>query len=188
MMNNHRSSKLARRQQGATLIEVLVSILLMSIGLVSMAAMQVNAVQYSKTSEMRSLANLLANDIADRMRANKPSAANYKTLATTYEEPPSDRLAQPKPKACFVGDGGLGENLKCSDPEMATYDLDYWQRDLFRQLPKGIGVVRPASNDQVDIWVVWTDPASANGQDADACPSGYAPTANVRCMYFRVAL
>jgi type IV pilus assembly protein PilV len=186
-MNNHRYSKLAMRQQGATLIEVLVSILLMSIGLVSMAAMQVNAVQYSKTSEMRSLANLLANDIADRMRANKPSVASYNTPGTTYQEP-SALPADASPRCITGAEGGLSGEAVCTEAQMAAYDLAAWHRDLYSQLPKGTGVVRTASNDQVDIWVVWTDPASSNGQDADNCPKDYAPTANVRCMYFRVAL
>lgn len=190
-MNHHRIPKPARRQHGATLVEVLVSILLMSVGLVSMAAMQVNAVQFSKTSEMRSLANLLANDIADRMRANQPSAAKYNTTGTTYAEvkPSSGRLEAAAPTSCVKSDtGGLIGDATCDETQMAAYDRDAWERDLFRQLPSGTGIVRLSTNNQVDIWVVWTDPASANSQGADRCPPGFAEPANVRCMYFRITL
>lgn len=178
----HRSkiSTAWHRQQGATLIEVLVSILLMSIGLVAMAAMQVNAVQYSKTNEMRSLATLLANDLADRMRANRSSATSYNTSNTTYRAPTA-APANPTPLC-------EGLDSTCDTANMATYDLIKWQQALFQQLPLGTGFVRAASNDQVDIWVVWTDPASTNSQDADQCPQNYNASAGVRCMYFRVAL
>ena len=68
-----RFNRINPTQRGATLIEVLVSILLMALGVLAMAAMQVNAVQYGKTSEFRTVASLLANDLSDRMRANSPA-------------------------------------------------------------------------------------------------------------------
>lgn len=170
------------RQRGATLIEVLVSILLMSAGIVSMAAMQVNAVKFSKTSEIRSLATLLANDLADRMRANHPFGADMSVYNQTanYSSAP-DALPAEARKICTG-------TTTCLSTEMAAYDLASWNRDLFRQLPHGTGFVRVAANDQVDIWVVWTDPGSSIDQAADACPANYGATAGVRCMYFRVAL
>lgn len=171
----------ARRQQGATLIEVLVSILLMSVGIVSMAAMQVNAVKFSKTSEMRSLGMLLANDLADRMRANHPPGADMSVYNQTANYTAPDALPAPAAKPC-TGD------TTCGPAEMAAYDLAAWNQDLFRQLPQGTGFVRTAANDQVDIWVVWTDPGSAIGQAVDPCPANYGAPAGVRCMYFRVAL
>lgn len=173
----------ANRQHGATLVEVLVSILLMSVGLVSMAAMQVNAMKFSKTSEMRSLATLLANDIADRMRANHPAGQDMSiyNAITAYAEPAA--LPNAATKSC-----GTDATTTCTPSEMAAYDLASWQRDLYRQLPKGTGYVRSSNNGQVDIWVAWTDP----GQDADlavdACPKDYNAGTGVRCMYFRVAL
>ncbi|RZK98755.1 MAG: type IV pilus modification protein PilV, partial [Rubrivivax sp.] len=56
-------------QLGASLIEVLVAILVVSIGILSMVAMQANAVKFSKTSENRAIGALLVNDLADRLRA-----------------------------------------------------------------------------------------------------------------------
>lgn len=172
----------AHRQQGATLIEVLVSILLMSVGIVSMAAMQVNAVKFSKTSEMRSLGMLLANDLADRMRANHPPGADMSIYNQTanYSAAPTALPAEASTRC--IG------TTKCTLAQMAADDLASWNQDLFRQLPQGTGFVRVAANDQVDIWVVWTDPGSSIDQAADPCPANYGAPAGVRCMYFRVAL
>lgn len=181
-MKHLQTAPSARHQQGATLVEVLVSILLMSVGLVAMAAMQVNALQYSKTSETRSLATLLANDLADRMRANHPdkqSLAAYNATAA-YTAPSS--LPAEATTSC------TGTAASCDFSQMAAYDLASWKRDLFRQLPQGTGYVRTINDQQVDIWVVWTDPSSDSGQQVDACPNSYGAPAGVRCMYFRVAL
>jgi type IV pilus assembly protein PilV len=57
-------------ERGASLVEVLVSILVISFGILAMAAVQSNSVRFQKTSEYRATANLLTSEMADRMRAN----------------------------------------------------------------------------------------------------------------------
>ncbi|MES2091439.1 MAG: type IV pilus modification protein PilV, partial [Pseudomonadota bacterium] len=61
-------------QRGATLIEVMVSALIVAFGVLAMIALQANSIKFSKTSEYRSVATLLANDLADRMRLNTAAA------------------------------------------------------------------------------------------------------------------
>ena len=63
---SHRS-----RAGGVSLIEVLVALLVVSLGILAMSGLLTNSTRYGKTSEFRAVATLLANDIADRMRANK---------------------------------------------------------------------------------------------------------------------
>ena len=62
------------RQRGATLIEVLVAVLITATGVLGAAAMQLNAVKFNQVSTSRSTAVFLANDISDRMRANRSDA------------------------------------------------------------------------------------------------------------------
>ncbi len=57
-------------QKGATLIEVLISLLLITIGLLGVAASQISSLKMTLSSYQRSQATVLANDIADRLRAN----------------------------------------------------------------------------------------------------------------------
>mgnify|MGYP003608324195 FL=1 len=61
-------------EKGTTLIEVLVTVIIMSIGLLGIAAMQTTSVQANQSSYFRSQATLLAADITDRMRANRTAA------------------------------------------------------------------------------------------------------------------
>jgi len=54
-------------ERGITLLEVLVSVLIFSIGILGLVAMQARATQYSLDAEDRNRAALLADDIAAQM-------------------------------------------------------------------------------------------------------------------------
>ncbi len=63
-------------QCGATLIEVLVAMLVLSVGLLGLAGMQMTALQSNQSAYYRSQATVLAYDVIDRMRANRADALN----------------------------------------------------------------------------------------------------------------
>ncbi|NWB25389.1 type IV pilus modification protein PilV [Pseudomonas gingeri] len=63
------------RQAGMTLIEVLISVLILAVGLLGAAAIQLNALKYTDSSLMTSQASFIAYDMLDRIRANPD--ANY---------------------------------------------------------------------------------------------------------------
>lgn len=58
------------RQRGVSLIEVLVAMLIFSIGVLGIALMQIKGAQYTKQSGVRTVAVLQARSLADAMRAN----------------------------------------------------------------------------------------------------------------------
>ncbi len=66
---------LPRHQAGMTLIEVLVTVLILAIGLLGAAVIQLNALKYTDSSRMASQASFIAYDMLDRIRANP--GANY---------------------------------------------------------------------------------------------------------------
>lgn len=59
-----------RSQAGVTMIEVLIAVLVLAIGLLGMAAMQMQAVKLNHSAYLRTQASVLAYDISDRIRAN----------------------------------------------------------------------------------------------------------------------
>lgn len=81
------------RQAGLSLIEVLVSILIFSIGILGMVGLQARAVQYSVDAEDRTRAALLANEIVSEMWAQQtltlPAArvTAFETRAQTAADP-----------------------------------------------------------------------------------------------------
>ena len=178
---------LRRSQAGATLMEVLVSFLIVSFGLLAMLSMQNAALQFNKTSEMRSVATMLANDIGDRMKANIAAtlAGNY-DMTSAY----SPASSTPARTDCAIADN-------CSAQELATRDLGEWLRTLYFSLPSSDAyLVANTANRAVDLWIAWRDPNNSDDPVADngnkkECPTGFvASTVNPkpRCMYFRIAL
>lgn len=73
------ASPMAKRQRGATLIEILVAVLILSFGLLGMAALQTRALQGNQSSLNRSQAVMLNNSMLDAMRIDRESAkgGNY---------------------------------------------------------------------------------------------------------------
>lgn len=67
----------ARAQCGFSLIEVLVALLLVALGVLGAAALQLNALRYTQDSAYRVQASLLATDLLERMRANPEQLASY---------------------------------------------------------------------------------------------------------------
>jgi type IV pilus assembly protein PilV len=68
----------ARRQgtqEGMTLVEVLVALVILGVGLLGAAAFQLNALKYTDSARMTSQASFIAYDLMDRIRAN--AAADY---------------------------------------------------------------------------------------------------------------
>lgn len=63
-----------KRQHGTTLIEVLVTVLILATSLLAMAALQTRSLSNNHSAYMRSQANIFAYDIVDRIRIATPSA------------------------------------------------------------------------------------------------------------------
>lgn len=101
------------RARGLTLIEVLVTVVVLAIGLLGLAALQLNSLRNNVTAYERSVATLLAYEIIDRMRANAASAESY---AVGFDEPP-------------VGGVNCVASF-CNAVAMAKYDLDAWKCSL----------------------------------------------------------
>ena len=167
-----------RHQSGASLIEVLVAMLLMSIGVLAMTAMQAQAIQHSQTTEFRAQATLLAHDLADRMRANAAPHGDWSAYDLTADAPPASLTG---PSTACQG------SVSCAFPDMAAADLAEWQQQLSRSLPHGRGHVR-SIGPLTDLWVIWDEPDHPGAQAHDPCPAGLTLGTNTRCLYARIAL
>jgi type IV pilus assembly protein PilV len=110
-------------QRGMTLIEILVAIVVLSIGLLGLAGLQLKGLQVGQGSTYRWQAAILAEDIADRMRADRTSAlaGNYTlalngtpsatgTTLAAIDDWLSRVLSLPGGAASISAPGGLGGN------------------------------------------------------------------------------
>lgn len=140
------AKKVCPRMQGLSMIEILVTVVVLSIGLLGLAGLQLTGLKYNHSAYLRSQATLLASDVIDRMRANRDAARSGSydiaigTAATAG--------------ACT----GVGTN--CTPAEMAAADLAEWKQDLRSLLPGGDGAIsRTINGNEVrfTITIQWDD-------------------------------
>jgi len=67
-------------QAGVGLIEVLITVLVLSTALMALAALQTRSLQYNSSAYLRSQANIIAYDIIDRIRVSSPGSGAVATL------------------------------------------------------------------------------------------------------------
>jgi type IV pilus assembly protein PilV len=138
-------SPLRLKRSGFSLLEVLITLVIISIGLLGLAGLQAKALKNNHSAYHRSQSTLLAYDIVDRMRANTESMGNY--LSTFMV--PTVALAQATCKTTGAG---------CSSALMAQNDLFEWNTDLTTILPIGSGgITRNLAGDIYTISVTWDD-------------------------------
>jgi len=115
-----------RKAHGFTMMELLVSILVLSVGLLGLASLQTTGLRHNASAWHRTLATELAADMADRIRANTPGAR-----AGAY-----DNIQPGAHIDCLSSPGG------CATPTaVAGADAAQWFSALSSRLPGGTGQV-----------------------------------------------
>ena len=120
--------------RGFSLLEALISVLILSIGLLGIAALHTTSLAGSHTSALRTQAVLLATDMAERMRSNilttdASAASNYGNIAA------ADGNCRD------VHFGHTHAAAACTPEQMAADDLFDWQAQVAALLPSGFGLV-----------------------------------------------
>ena len=108
--------------RGFSMVEVLVTLVLIAVALLGTAGLQAYAMRMSKSGEFRTHAVFLAADIAERMEANKIGA-----VAGAYRLPGSS-VAPALSTGCETG--------ACAPTALAAYDLSQWQNAVTGLLPQ----------------------------------------------------
>ena len=147
-VGDHTGISLHKRDRGFTLIEVLVAVVVMAIGLLGVASLQIGSVKRAQDAYARSQAAFLAYSIADAMRVNLPSAR-----AGLYDLSAAD----PSPMIAVTC---IGEGATCSPAELATFDVAQWRTAIAAQLVdgnSGVVSVYDAARDvsQVTVRILW---------------------------------
>jgi type IV pilus assembly protein PilV len=119
------------RSRGFSLIEVLVSIVILSVALLGTAGLVATSMRNTNTSYYRSQATVLANDLLDRMRANVTAARNHEYDLDFGPTCP----------------GGAGQ--------MAAYDCAEWTTTVKQTLPSGNAKVTVDANFVATVIVEW---------------------------------
>ncbi|MCU7943852.1 MAG: type IV pilus modification protein PilV [Candidatus Thiodiazotropha sp. (ex Cardiolucina cf. quadrata)] len=159
-MSVHPFKQSQRRNSGMTLVEVLIAAVVLGIGLLGVAALQVNALQGSGNAQFRSKATDLTSALVDRVRANLDALNTYNTAAATCA------ATTPADICSMDADDTANGAADCSPDQMALYDLWDIRCKVEDTLPGGqITVACPGgclANTPMQIIVSWQT------QNADA--------------------
>jgi type IV pilus assembly protein PilV len=178
-------------QRGSSLLEVLISILLMSFGMMALAGMQAYSVAAQKNAANRAIASALATELAEVIRLNPAglAAGNYDVAMMTTGFPPA--LAPCAFPNCT------------NAATLAAADRTAFQSRVRSLLPQGgVEVARPpGSTTQADIWILWEEAGvldntrKVGGVDksaertSDNCSVNAGAVATMpRCFYMKVQL
>jgi len=128
-----------KSNRGFTLIEILVAVFILAIGLLGVAGIQTLSVKSSANSNLRGVALYLANDMADRMRANPAaiSAGQYDSMVGKAEA-----------ASCLADTG-------CTSAQMAANDKFEWDEQVKNSLPNGTTAIAVAGGVHT-ITITWT--------------------------------
>lgn len=135
MLSTHRNHALIRAQAGIGMIEILVSIIILSIGLLGLAGLQTASLTHNHSAGFRSTATVMAYSILDSMRANRVEAG-----AGNYNH-------------------SLGDSIPSGDT-LSGQDVGNWLNELALRLPEGSGSINVDGN-KVTVLIQWDDSRGA---------------------------
>ena len=125
------------RSSGFTLLEVLIAIVIVSIGMLGVAAMQASTLKNAGSSKYRSVAISMTSDMADRLRANLEGVMQGNGVVGTGYNRPRTAVADP----AYNSPDANCRSSGCQPAAMVLDDLAAWQARLATSLPRGVGVV-----------------------------------------------
>ena len=114
------------RQQGVSLIEVLVSTVIIAIALLGLMSLQITSLKTNQSAYARSQANFLAYDILESMRVNSP-ASQYFNAGSVNGSCVAFNQADATPN--------------CTASQMSEDDTFRWRQKIARELTQGDGLV-----------------------------------------------
>jgi type IV pilus assembly protein PilV len=205
VINISASSAHIRYMSGVTLIEMMIAVLVLSIGLLGIAGLQAATSKYKINTWSRSQASTMLSDLSERVRVNPDAAgtsfaANGVTATSSYAI--SDNWAAQQ-SATFTISKNC-ETTACTSAERATYDLLVWRQRVRDGMPQGAALISGDRATGINVTMMWfdkelVDPAtlalkssptcsSDNSETGMAqqscCPSAAAAPAGVRCARF----
>ena len=159
----------ARRQRGDTMIEVLVTVIIIAVGVLGAAALQVTTLKNLSSSHSASVAAIVAEDFSERMRANPTAAMADNYVHTAAPTTFSDCAANP----CAVA------------ADLAGYDIGTWWAQVTAVLPSGTGAVtRIVGTNTFVLTVRWDEDRS--GSSGTNCPK--QSEADLECYRFNITI
>ena len=166
-----------RNQSGFSMLEVLITLGISIIGLVGLASLQLQTTRAVSDTANRSHAIWIAEDLANRIRANRINMANYDTGGNPINC--ENFVAQKVCSSYHNGEDVINAAADCTGAEVATFDL--WELacgtspDVVNSNTRTSGadylpnsqVAVSVANSRIDITIRWDARTSGTGVNED---------------------
>ncbi len=163
LKTNHKIKK----QAGLGMIEALIALLVISIGLLGIAALQITSMQNTSSAHWHSQAVWYSYEITDRIRANTidpTNPVNFNLYSGIDTDTDYDMDCQTN---------------ACTAAQMVTADAQDWD-DLVSLLPSGRGIISSPGANTLQVSVMWRDNSAesncTNGEPVGSDFSCYTVT------------
>ncbi len=133
-------------QRGSSMLEILVTLVIVAIALLGTAGLQLNAMRVNKGGQFRAQAIFMASDMAERMEANKAES-----ILGTYAVAATSAIGA----AAILCDAAA-----CSSTQLAAWDIRQWGTNITNVLPQptwSITTAGAANPITYTIVINWTD-------------------------------
>lgn len=187
------------RERGVTLIEVLVAVLIVSLGVISLMVLQGNTLKYQRGSSQRAQLSMLLSDYIERVRSNLDQAPGV--VAASPYLVSAEWSAQSTVSAAATN----CETSACDAGQRAAFDVAQWRAQVREALPQGSVFVQGTAARGLTVAFMWADKelsgagatlgavaasAAVAGEATMAqstrCPADAKAPAGVRCAVFVV--
>jgi type IV pilus assembly protein PilV len=163
-----------QQEQGITLIEVLVAVIVLSIGLLGIAGLQVATTKYKLGSWARAATATLFADYADHVRINPPAAGPNSRTGGVLNTIPNTAANQSMYtfQATWAAQQAIttaalntqlaavaceGSTTSCTPANRASYDMLNWRKSVRESLPQGAVFVEGNRSTGINLTLMWMD-------------------------------
>ncbi|HDN27906.1 MAG TPA: type IV pilus modification protein PilV [Thioploca sp.] len=166
------------KSAGFSMLEMLIALLVLSIGLLGVATLQIRGQQFNQVGYLRTQATFLASDIMERIRVNSDNLGNNGTgeeggyaypddsTFTAQGPTPETACSANNERDCACDNGQCFPHLDKAQPpafpeltpNLRNYDLTNWFLLVRETLPEGQArIVWSAASSQYEITLQWTN-------------------------------
>lgn len=124
---------------GFSLIEVLIALVVLAVGLLGVAMMQMMSLRFTQSANHRTMATNLAYELIDLARSNRDFSANYIMTYAEFGDPDTS--------------GGC-ERSTAADPDS---NLERWKCEVRASLPEGEAAVSMPGEGVIQVDIRWAD-------------------------------
>lgn len=161
--------------KGFTLLEVMIAMVIFSIGLLGLAGIQAVAISNNNSAYTRTVSMQLAYNMTDVLRASTGGNGNIINAFDTV----TTAIPGTAPTSCIQKDGGSVPN--CSEADLANFEIYHWKKRIEKELASGLGSISK-SGDVYTITIMWDD--EHTGATGTAC--GTDSVVDLKCYTLEI--